>query len=118
MALLVDERVLGAEHPDILALASAAPTGPGGPGMRPGPRSGHRAAAYPGAALGREHPRTLADRGEFAICTGAAGVRDQFAALLLIRERMFGPSTQKPRAPGKSRPQGKRSGWVTSAGVK
>jgi Tetratricopeptide repeat len=46
-------------------------------------------------AYGPEHPETLAARHELASWTGwagdAAGARDQFAALLPIRERVLGP---------------------------
>ena len=44
--------------------------------------------------LGAEHPDTLNARGNLAYWTGmagdAAGARDQFAALLPIRERVLG----------------------------
>ena len=46
-------------------------------------------------AYGAEHPGTLSARGYLAYWTGeagdAAGARDQFAALLPIRERVLGP---------------------------
>ena len=46
-------------------------------------------------AYGPEHPDTLAARADLAYWTGqagdAAGARDQFAALLPIRERVLGP---------------------------
>jgi hypothetical protein len=46
-------------------------------------------------AYGPEHPRTLTARQSLAYWTGeagdAAGARDQFAALLPIRERVQGP---------------------------
>jgi hypothetical protein len=45
--------------------------------------------------LGPEHPSTLTDRVNIAYWTGeagdAAGARDQYAALLPIRERVLGP---------------------------
>ena len=45
--------------------------------------------------LGAEHPDTLTARASLARWTGeagdAAGARDQFAALLPIRERVLGP---------------------------
>jgi hypothetical protein len=45
--------------------------------------------------LGREHPLTLGARANIARWTGeagdAAGVRDQLAALLPVRERVSGP---------------------------
>jgi hypothetical protein len=45
--------------------------------------------------LGPEHPSTLTDRVNLAYWTGeagdAAGARDQYAALLPIRERVLGP---------------------------
>jgi hypothetical protein len=45
--------------------------------------------------LGPEHPDTLTTRNNLADSTGAAGdaagARDQFAALLPIRERVLGP---------------------------
>ena len=45
--------------------------------------------------MGPEHPDTLAARHELARWTGqagdAAGARDQFAALLPLRERVLGP---------------------------
>jgi tetratricopeptide (TPR) repeat protein len=44
---------------------------------------------------GSHHPKTLAARAELAECTGNAGdaaaARDQFAALLPVRERILGP---------------------------
>jgi hypothetical protein len=44
---------------------------------------------------GPEHPETLIVRASLASVTGeagdAAGARDQFAALLPVRERMSGP---------------------------
>ena len=44
--------------------------------------------------LGPEHPDTLAARGNLARWTGeagdSAGARDQFAALLPVRERVLG----------------------------
>jgi hypothetical protein len=46
-------------------------------------------------AYGPEHPETLAAHGDLAYWTGqagdAAGARDQFAALLPVRERVSGP---------------------------
>jgi Tetratricopeptide repeat len=46
-------------------------------------------------AYGAEHPETLAARNNLALWTGqagdAAGARDQFAALLPVRERVLGP---------------------------
>ena len=55
--------------------------------------------------LGAEHPRTLGDRADFAYWTGAAGdaagARDQYAALLPVRERISGaehPHTLAARA--------------------
>ncbi len=48
----------------------------------------------PGGGV-RAHPRTLGARADLAAWTGeagdAAGARDQFAALLPIRERVHGP---------------------------
>jgi hypothetical protein len=50
--------------------------------------------------LGPEHPHTLTTRHNLALWTGqagdAAGARDQYAALLPIRERVLGPSTRTP----------------------
>jgi len=51
---------------------------------------------------GPEHPDTLTARGNLARWTGragdAAGARDQFAALLPIRERVSGPGHPDTRA--------------------
>ena len=53
----------------------------------------------PGGGV-RAHPRTLGARADLAAWTGeagdAAGARDQFAALLPIRERVQGPNTRTP----------------------
>jgi hypothetical protein len=55
-----------------------------------------------GGVSGAEHPDTLADRGNLASWTGeagdAAGARDQFAALLPIRERVSGSEHPDTRA--------------------
>ena len=55
------------------------------------------------AAYGPEHPETLAARRNLAGWTGragdAAGARDQFAALLPVRERVLGP--EHPAHPGR-----------------
>ena len=66
-----------------------------GGGCGRGPRPVRRAAARARAGLGPEHPDTLAARANLADWTGqagdAAGARDQFAALLPVRERVLGP---------------------------
>ena len=87
---------LGPEHPDTLAARNQPrllDRGGGGCGRGPGPV--RRAAARPRAGLGPEHPDTLATRSHLARWTGeagdAAGARDQFAALLPVRERVLGP---------------------------
>ena len=67
----------------------------GGGGRGRGPRPVRRAAARGRAGPRPEHPDTLAARHNLARWTGqagdAAGARDQFAALLPVRERVLGP---------------------------
>ena len=63
--------------------------------MRPAPAtSSPRCCPSASGCLGAEHPDTLTVRGNLARWTGeagdAAGARDQFAALLPIRERVSG----------------------------
>ena len=74
--------------------------------MRPGPAtSSPRCCRSASGSLGAEHPDTLAARANLAHWTGeagdAAGARDQFAALLPVRERVLGaehPDTLTARA--------------------
>ena len=85
------------------ALSTATPWPPattslldrGGGGCGRGPRPVRRPAAHLRADQGPEHPDTLTTRYNLARWTGeagdAAGARDQFAALLPIRERVLGP---------------------------
>ena len=63
--------------------------------MRPPPAtSTPRCCPSASGCLGAEHPDTLAARGNLAHWTGAAGdaaaARDQYAALLPVRERVSG----------------------------
>ena len=115
-ALAVQQQVLhareetrGAEHPDYAhrpRLPGPLDRGGGGCGRGPGPV--RRAAAGPRAGLRAEHPDTLTARDSLARWTGnagdAAGARDQYAALLPVRERVSGaehPDTlDRPRQPG------------------
>jgi hypothetical protein len=52
--------------------------------------------------LGAQHPRTLQTRSNLARFTGeagdAAGARNQYAALLPIRERVLGPEHPEAQA--------------------
>ena len=90
----VRERVLGAEHPATLDH----PRQPGlldrgGGGCGGGPRPVRRAAAGPRAGPGRRAPRHADTRANLAYWTGEAGdaaARDQYAALLPVRERVLG----------------------------
>ena len=74
--------------------------------MRPGPgTSSPRCCRSASGSLGAEHPDTLTARANLAHWTGeagdAAGARDQFAALLPVRERVSGaehPDTLTARA--------------------
>ena len=81
------------EHPD-----HPPPTGlldRGGGGCGRGPRSVRGPAAHPRASPRPRAPSTLTTRHQLAYWTGEAGdaaaARDQFAALLPIRERVLGP---------------------------
>ena len=85
------------------------PTGPGRRGMRPRPgTSTPRCCRSSNGSLGAEHPSTLTARSNLARWTGEAGdpagARDQYAALLPVRERVLGaehPDTlDRPRQPG------------------
>ena len=93
--------------------------------MRPGPAtSSPRCCPSASGSSGAEHPHTLTTRANLAALTGeagdAAGARDQFAALLPIRERVLGPNTRtpwttaptSPTGPGK---RGMRPGPATSS---
>jgi len=66
-------------------------------------------------AHGPEHPRTLTLRNDLAIWTGragdAAGARDQFAALLPVRERVQGPEH-----PGTLATRANLARWTGEAG--
>jgi hypothetical protein len=66
-------------------------------------------------ANGVEHPGTLAARHNLARWTGAAGdaagARDQFAALLPIRERVLGPEH-----PNTLNTRANLAGWTARAG--
>ena len=74
--------------------------------MRPRPAtSSPRCCRYANESLGAEHPDTLTARAELARWTGQAGdaaaARDQFAALLPVRDRVSGaehPDTLTVRA--------------------
>ena len=74
--------------------------------MRPGPgTSMRRCCPSASGCLGVEHPDTLRVRDNLARWTGeagdAAGARDQYAALLFVRERVSGaehPKTLTARA--------------------
>ena len=74
--------------------------------MRPGPgTSSPRCCRSSSGSLGAEHPDTLTARGNLARWTGQAGdpagARDQYAALLPVRERVSGaehPDTLIARA--------------------
>ena len=78
------------------------PPGPGRRGMRPGPAtSSPPCCPSASGSWAPSTPHTLTTRHELARWTGeagdAAGARDQFAALLPIRERVLGP--EHPRHP-------------------
>ena len=93
--LPIRERVLGAEHPDTLtARHEPRPLDRAGGGCGRGPRPVRRAAAHPRAGPGRRAPGHPGTRANLARWTGQAGdaaaARDQFAALLPIRERVLG----------------------------
>ncbi len=103
--LPVSERVLGAEHPDTLAIRGNLARFTGEEGDAAAARDQY-AALLPitERVLGPEHPDTLDTRHDLAWCTGkagdAAGARDQFAALLPVQETVLGsehPETQAAR---------------------
>ena len=89
------ERVFGPEHPDTLTARTRLARWTGEAGTRPPPGTSRRAAARGERVLGPEHPDTLTTRANLACWTGEAGdaaaARDQFAALLPVRERVLGP---------------------------
>ena len=85
-------------------LRTAWPAGPGRRGMRPGPGTcSPRCCPASERVLGAEHPDTLTARADLARWTGeagdAAGARDQYAALVPVRERVRAPSTPTPWPP-------------------
>ena len=88
-------RVPGPEHPDTLTARATFACWTGRRGCGRCPRPVRRAAAGDERVLGAEHPDTLTARGNLAYWTGeagdAAGARDQFPALLPVRERVLGP---------------------------
>ena len=97
--LPVRERVLGEEHPDTLATRGNLARWTGRPGIRPAPATSMPRCCRSASESGPEHPHTLTTRANLARFTGeagdAAGARDQFAALLPIRERILGADHPK-----------------------
>ena len=92
--------------------------------MRPGPATSSPRCCPSERVLGPEHPRHPGRRGDLARWTGeagdAAGARDQFAALLPIRERVLGPEhpdtlTTRPTSPAGPGRRGMRPGPATSS---
>ena len=123
--LPVRERVSGAEHPDTLtARAQPGPLDRGGGGCGRGPGPVRRAGARPRAGPGRRAPghpdRPRQPRLLDREAGDAAGARDQFAALLPVRERVSGaehPDTLTARATSPAGPgrRGIRPGPGTSS---
>ena len=103
--LPVRERVSGAEHPDTLIARANLARWTGEAGMRPGPGTSSPRCCRSASGSRRRAPRHahrplqpgLLDRGG----GDPAGARDQFAALLPVRERVLGaehPDTLTARA--------------------
>ena len=93
-----DPRRRPPRHPD--RPRQPRPLDRGGGGCGRGPRPVRRPAARPRAGLRPRPPDTLTTRANLACWTGeagdAAGARDQYAALLPVRERVLGPDHPAP----------------------
>ena len=93
--LPVRERVQGPEHPGTLITRHELARWAGAAGMPPGPVTSSLRCCPSASGPGPEHPDTLDTRHDLAYWAGwagsAAGARDQFAALLPVRERVQGP---------------------------
>jgi hypothetical protein len=90
------ERVLGADHPDTMAVWGTALSWTGEAGYAAYSRNHFQVLLHRRERiLGPGHPDTLLTRHEFARFTGmagdAVGARDQFADLLPATERVLGP---------------------------
>jgi len=95
--VLIQDRVLGAEHPEtLITRGGGLALWTGEAGDAAGAR-GQLTDLLPVSerVLGAEHPDTLAIRGNLARFTGEAGdaaaARDQYDTLLPLEERVFGP---------------------------
>ena len=112
----MQERVLGAEHPDTLTARANLARWTGEAGDATGARDQLTALLLADKrVLGAEHPHTLTARANLARWTGLAGdpagARDQLTALLPVRVRVLGaenPHTLRTRA--------NLAGWTGEAG--